>query len=142
MIQQERKPGRFGTHASVIQLLALLIANTGLDGGTTLYACALASLLFWTCALPLLRWHRGRASRAGLLFLRWGLLPFVLIGTPLLWPVVSQWEWHVVVLAPGIAVLFVMSLMYLVVRVFGLASPFDELGLDLPVDGKPPPPEV
>src|SRR5437773_11575302 len=83
MIQQERIPWRFGIHASVIQLLALFIAGTSVDGGTTLNASALASLGFWSCAVSLLWWHRGRASRTERLFLRWGLLAFVLIGTPL-----------------------------------------------------------
>jgi hypothetical protein len=113
-----------------------------LDGGTTLNACALASLLYWACSVSLLCWRRDRASRLDLLFFRWGLVAFVLIGTPLLRPVVEEWAWLPVVLSPGIALLLVASLMYVVVRVFGLSSPFDELGLGSPFDGKPPPPEV
>lgn len=142
MIQQERMPRRFGAQAAVIQLLALFVASTSLDGGTTLNACALASILFWTCSVSLLLWHRGRASRMDLFFFRWGLLAFLLIGTPLLRPAVKQWEWVDLVLSPGIAVLLVVPLLYLVTRVFGLRSPFDDFGLDSPFDGKPPPPEA
>jgi hypothetical protein len=125
MLPQEPMPRRFGAHASAIQLLALFIAGVSLDGGTTLNACALASLLFWTCSVSLLLWHDGRASRLYLVVFRWGLLAFVLIGTPLLRPVVEQSAWLPLVLNPGIALLLVMSLMYVVTRVFGLDSPFD-----------------
>src|ERR1700693_1742871 len=104
MIQQERVPSRFGTHASVIQLLALFISSGLMDRGTTLNACTLASLLFWTCSVSVLSWHRGRVSRMGLLFLRWGLLAFVLVGTPLLRPVLERWEWLPLVLYPSLAV--------------------------------------
>jgi hypothetical protein len=142
MIQQDRMPRRFGTHASVIQLLALFIESTSLDGGTTLNACALASLLFWTCSGSLFLWRRGRASRIDLLFFRWGLVAFVLVGTPLFRPVVERWEWLLPLLYPSLALLLVMPLMYLVTRVFGLSSPFDEFGLGSPFDAKLPPPEV
>jgi hypothetical protein len=133
MIQQEGTPRRFGTHASVIQLLALLMTGLSMDGGSTLNACALASILFWSCSVSLLLWLPSRASRMGLLFHRWGLSAFVLIGTPLLRPVVEQWVWLGLVLNPSIAVLLVMSVLYLVTRVFGLPSPFD---------GTPPPSEM
>jgi hypothetical protein len=126
----------------VIQLLALFYSGSFLDGGTTLNACALASLLFWTCAVSLLLWHHARASRLNLLFLRWGLLAFVSIGTPLLEPVVKQWAWLPLVLSPSIALFLVGSLMYVVFRVMGWASPFDELGLRPPFDDAQPPPEV
>jgi len=126
-------PWRFGTHASVIQLVALFITGLSVDGETTLSACALASLLFWTSAVSLLLWHRGRASRMDLFFLRWGLLAFVLIGTPLVRPVVERSEWLLPLLYPGLALLLVASLMYLFTRVFGLRSPFDDM---------PPWPEV
>src|SRR5262245_17885770 len=139
MTQHERMPWRFGTHASVIQLVALFVTSTSVDGDTTLNACALASLLFWSCSVSLLFWHRGRASRIDLLFLRWGLLAFVLIGTPLFRPVVELWAWLPLVLTPTVAVLLVVSLMYVVVRVFRLSSPFDELGLESPFERKRPP---
>jgi hypothetical protein len=126
MIEQDRMPWRFGTHASVIQLLALFMASTTLDGGTTQAACTLASLLFWTCSTLLLWWHEGRASRIERFFHRWGLLAFVLIGTPALWLVVLRWEWLDPLLYPGFAVLLVVPLLYLVTRVFGLRSPFDD----------------
>ena len=133
MIQQERVPCRFGTHASVIQLLALFVTGTSRNGGTTLNACTLASLLFWTCSVSLLLWHGGPASHVERFFFRWGLLAFVLIGTPLLWPIVERWAWLPLVLIPCMAVLLVASLMYLISRIFGLRSPFD---------GTPPPPEA
>jgi hypothetical protein len=141
MTQQEQMPWRFGTHASVIQLLALLITGgTFADADKTLNACTLASLLFWTCSISILLWHRPRPSRMDLLFFHWGLLAFVLIGTPLLRPVVGWWAWLPLVLNPSIALLLVMSLLHLVVRVFGLGSPFDGIGLGSPFDGTPPPP--
>jgi hypothetical protein len=118
-------PWRFGTHASVIQLLALFMASTLLDRGITQGACTLASLLFWTCSTLLLWWHDGRASRLEVFFLRWGLLAFLLLGTPLLLPVVERWEWLLPLLSPGLALLLVAPLMYLVSRVFGPRSPLD-----------------
>jgi hypothetical protein len=139
MIEQERIPRRFGAHASVIQFLAWFIYGSVPDGGITSKAVMLASLLFWTCAASLLWWHDGRASRVDLFFLRWGLLAFVLIGTPQLRPVVQSWAWLELVLIPPTAVLIVMPLLYLVVRGFGLSSFFDELGPGSPCDDKPPP---
>jgi hypothetical protein len=130
MIQQDRMPRRFGTHASAIQLLASFIASSTLDGGITDGACTLASLLFWASSASLLWWHEGRTSRLELFFLRWGLLAFVLIGTPLLRAVVERWGWLLPLLYPGLAALIVVPLMYLFTRVFGLHSPFD---------GTPPP---
>jgi hypothetical protein len=65
-------------------------------------------------------------------FFRWGLLAFVLIGTPLLWPLVAWWAWLPLVFLPGEALLSEASLMYLVTRVFGLRSPSDELGSSHP----------
>jgi len=72
-----------------------------------------------------------------LFFFRWGLLAFVLIGTPLLRPVVEWWAWLPLVLLPSIALLLAASLLYLVTRVFGLRSPFDELGPGSPFEGGP-----
>jgi hypothetical protein len=125
MIQQHRMPWRFGTHASVIQLLALFITGASPDAGVATGACTLASLLFWTCSASLLWWHQSRALRIDLFFLRWGLLAFVLIGTPLLRPVVERRAWLLPLLNPGLALLLVVPLMYLVTRVVGLRSPFD-----------------
>jgi hypothetical protein len=132
MVRQDQMPSRFGIHASVIQLLAWLTTGTVLDGGISQGAFTLASLLFWTCSGSLLWSHEGRASRVELFFLRWGLLAFVLIGTPLLRPVVERWAWLLPLLYPALAVLIVVPLMYLVTRAFGLRSPFD---------GTPPAPE-
>src|SRR3954468_4260199 len=105
MSQQDRMPCRFGAHASAIQLLTWLIAGTALDGGITEGGWTLASLLFWTCAASLLWWRQGCPSRVDLVFLRWGLLAFVLIGTPLLRPLVGRWEWLLPLLYPGLAAL-------------------------------------
>ena len=127
MIQREEMPRRFGTHASVIQLVALFVLNSTGDGGATLHAGALASLLFWACSISLLLWHRGRVSILDLLFLRWGLLAFVLIGTPWLRPVIEWWGWLPLMLLPSVALLFVASLLYLFTRIFGLSSPFDDM---------------
>ena len=137
--QQQHVPRRFGAHASVIQLLASFIIGSALDGGSTQNAGTLASLLFWTCAASLLAWRRDRASGIDLFFLRWGLMAFVLIGTPLFRPVVQEWEWLAVVLLPGAAILLVGSLLYLTTRIFGLRSPFDEFGLDSTLNDKPSP---
>jgi hypothetical protein len=127
MVQQDRMPLRYGTHASVIQQLALFVTGSSMDGGTRLNACALASLLFWTCSISLLLWHRGCASRKDLFFFRWGLLVFLSIGTPWFVPVVERYGWLPLVLNPSIALLFVATLVYLVTRVFGLRSPFDDM---------------
>src|ERR1051325_7726011 len=116
-------PRRFGMHASLIQLVALLFTSGTLDGGTTLNACTLASVLFWTCSIALLLWHRGRVSRMDLLFFRWGLWAFALIGTPLFRAVIGGWEWLPVLLIPSMAVLVVGALMYVVTRAFGVRSP-------------------
>jgi hypothetical protein len=118
-------PWHFGIHASAIQLLALILADTALDGGIDGRACTLASLLFWTCSTLLLRMRGCCPWYGGLLFLRWGLLAFVLIGTPVLRPVVQQWEWLHPLLDMGESVLFVVPLMYLVTRILGLPSPFN-----------------
>jgi hypothetical protein len=115
MTEQQRRPRRFGVHASIIQLVAFFTIGSSPDGGTTQMATTLASLLFWTCSALLLAWHRGRISGLELFFFRWGLLLFVLIGTPLLRPIVQEKEWLAVVLDPGTAVLLVMPFLYLVV---------------------------
>ena len=139
VIEEERMPRRFGAHTSVIYLLAWLILGSAMDGGITQNAVTLASLLFWTCAAALLTRCRGRASGIGLLFLRWGLLAFVLFGTPVLRPVVRWWwEWLNLALLLCESIMFVMSLFYLVVRVFGGQSPFDKVGLESPCDDQPP----
>jgi hypothetical protein len=82
-----------------------------MDGGITQGAFTLASLLIWSCSASLWWWHEGHASRVDLFFLRWGLLAFVLIGTPLLRPVVERWAWLLPLLSPGLAVLIVVPLM-------------------------------
>src|SRR5262245_5869333 len=125
MIQPDRMQGRFGTHASVIQLLAWFTIDTAPDGGTTEGAFTLASLLFWTCSALLLWWREGRPSCIDLFFLRWGLLAFVLIGTALLRPVVIPWEHLLWLLSPALAALIVVLLMYLFTRAFVLLSRSD-----------------
>ena len=115
--------------ALLIPAVALLAAGLILDGGNTLNAVAVSCVLFWVTFFFLSLSHRFHLTRFRLLFLRWGLLAFVLIGTPLLRPVMERWTlllpWLDAVLAPCLAVLLVVPLMYLVTRVFGLRSPFD-----------------
>lgn len=125
MIQQDRMPGRFGIHASVIQLLAWLITGIVLDRGITQGAFALASLLFWICSAALLWWRDGYSARADRFFLRWGLLAFVLVGTPAFRLVLERWEWLLAFLYPVLAALIVLPLMYLMTRIIGIRSPFD-----------------
>src|SRR5262245_35897421 len=126
MIEQSRLPLRFGIHASINQLTTWLLTGTVLDGGVTQGAFTLASLLFWICAVSLLWWHESHASRFDQFFLRWGLLAFVLFGTVLLRPVIEWWTWLFVVLYPVLAALIVLPALYLVIRAFGLRSPFDD----------------
>ena len=124
MIQSGKVTGRFGIHASVIQLLGWALTSA-LDAGITQGAFALASLLFWVCAASLLRWRRGLLSRVEQLLLRWSLIPFIVIGTPLLRPMFGRWEWLQALLYPVLAALIVLPLMYLVARLFGWQSPFE-----------------
>lgn len=105
-------------------------------------AGTLASFLFWLCVVTLLAWHHSRVSALELFFFRWGLLVFLSVGTPLLYPVVEKREWLVVILAPIMSALLVIPLLYLFVRVFRIPSPFDEFELGSPLDDKPPPPRV
>jgi hypothetical protein len=129
MTQNDRTPRRFGIHASVIQLLALLSTGAIIDRHITEGALTLASLLFWACSASLLWWRDGRPSVVDLFFLRWGLLPFALIGTPLLRPIAEQFEPLLFLLYPGEAALVVVPLMYMFARIFLLRAP---------VDGTPP----
>ena len=113
--------------ALLIQAVALfLAAGLTLDGGNTLNAVAVSCALFWVTFLLLSLSHRFHLTRFRRLFLRWGLLAFVLVGTPLLRPVVERWASLLPLLYPGLAVLIVVPLMYLVTRAFGLRSPFDD----------------
>lgn len=125
MVQQVRIPLRYGIHASIIQLVAWLLTSAMLDGGRTQGAFALASLFFWICAASLLWWRQNQTSRFDQFFLRWGLLAFVLVGTPLFRPIVEWRSWLFVVINPLLAILIVMPVLYLVVRAFGFRSPFD-----------------
>jgi hypothetical protein len=83
---------RFGTHASLIQLIALLMAQPWTpDHARSVYPRVPPLLDLLRIAVV---WQEGRASRTDLFFLRWGLLAFVLVGTPLVRPVVEQrWMW-------------------------------------------------
>ena len=126
MVQQARMPRRFGIHASVIQLMAWLITATVLDRGITQGAFAVASLLFWICAALLLWWHQGYPSRVDQVFLRWGLLAFLLIGIPAIRPILELWEWVGAMFYPVLAALLVVPLIYLICRAIGLRTPFDD----------------
>jgi hypothetical protein len=123
--------------ALLIQAVALLLPlSLILDGERTLNAVAVSCVLFWFTFFFLSLSHRFHLTRFDLLFLRWGLLAFVLIGTPLLRPAVERWMSLLpcleAAMALCLAVLLVVPLMYLVTRVFGLRSPFD---------GTPPAPD-
>ena len=76
--------------ALLIQLVAFILANTILDGGRILNAVLVSCLLFWGTAGVLFLYRRGSFSALDRVFLRWGSLPFLLIGTPLLMPVVES----------------------------------------------------
>ena len=84
MPQETQIPWRASRPALVIQGLALFVTCTAPDAGRSMNACVLASLPFWACSVFLLSWHGDRVPRPGLLFVRWGLLAFVLLGTPVL----------------------------------------------------------
>jgi hypothetical protein len=92
MIDQAQMVRRAATQALVIQFSALFLASTVMDAGTTADACLLAGLLFWACWVSLMLCHRGKPSRLDLLFLRWGMLAFVFLGTPVLMPIVASAE--------------------------------------------------
>lgn len=57
------------------------------DGGYLLAASMVASGWFWFCAIAVI--FRS-TSDFGRRFVRWGLTPIVLAGTPLLWPVMLR----------------------------------------------------
>jgi hypothetical protein len=124
----DRRPWRFGTHASVIQLLTLLcmpctVACADIYGAAFTLAC----FLFWTWAALLLWWHEHPAWRLERFFLRWGLLAFALIGTPLLEPVAALGAdgWRQGLVCLGLPLLFVAPLMYLVTCIIELRAPSD-----------------
>jgi hypothetical protein len=84
MDQETPIPWRACVPALLIQVLAFCI-TTGPDGGISHEACLLASLPYWIGAVSILVWRRGRLSRLERQFVRWGLLPFVVVGTPILY---------------------------------------------------------
>jgi hypothetical protein len=67
--------------ALVTQAVVTIFCSGFKDGGFLLAASMIASGLFWLCAIGMV--VRG-ASGLGRNFVRWGLVPFALIGTPLI----------------------------------------------------------
>jgi hypothetical protein len=78
------------TQALLIQAVAFFLANMIMDGGRILHGVVVSCLLFWVSFFLLVLWHRSHVSRFDLLFLRWSSLPFVLVGTPILAPLVES----------------------------------------------------
>lgn len=85
-----RIPWRAFVPAILTQIFAMVVVlGTVTDGGESHTAGFLASLPFWACAIPLLVWRRGCASRLELFFVHWGLVAFLALGTPVLLPIVK-----------------------------------------------------
>jgi hypothetical protein len=82
MQQQTHSPWLVCLPPFLIQIVALAVAP--LDGGRSQNACVLASIPFWACALFVLARY-DRLPRLGLHFIRWGLIAFLLIGSPILY---------------------------------------------------------
>jgi hypothetical protein len=83
MQQQTHSPWLVCLPPFLTQILAISV--TPLDGGKSQNACFLASAPFWACALFILARYDDRLPRLGLLFIRWGLIAFILIGAPVLY---------------------------------------------------------
>lgn len=76
--------------ALLIQAVAFIaIISTIPDGGRVLTGLVVSCLLFWVTFFLLYLSHRCHATRFDLLFLRWGSVPFVLVGSPLLRPLME-----------------------------------------------------
>jgi hypothetical protein len=68
------------TQALTVQVAAFLFLSGLLDMGRTDYGLLAACLLFWATFFLLFLCHRGHVTKFDLFFLRWGSLPFVLVG--------------------------------------------------------------
>jgi hypothetical protein len=75
--------------AFVIQGVAILFFATVMDGGITLQASLIASAPFWLC-VPFLAWRDSTPSLFARMFVRWGLIVFIVAGTPALRPLILQ----------------------------------------------------
>lgn len=82
MQQQTHSPWLVCLPPFLIQVMVFL--TSPLDGGRDQGACLLASAPFWLCALFILARY-DPLPRAGLLFIRWGLFAFLLLGSPILY---------------------------------------------------------
>src|ERR1035438_4599624 len=82
MQQQTHSPWLVCLPPFLIQILA--ICAMPMDGGRCQNACLLASAPFWACSLYLLARY-DPLPRLGLHFIRWGLIAFILIGSPILY---------------------------------------------------------
>lgn len=74
------------TQALLIQAVALFVANFNADGGHLLAAVVASCSLFWVTFFLLFLSHRCHVTRFDLFFLRWGTIPFVLVGAPIIEP--------------------------------------------------------
>ena len=78
------------TQALLIQAVAFFLANMIMDGHRMLNGVVVSCLLFWVAFFLLFLRHHCHVTRFDLFFLRWGSLPFVLVGTPILAPLVES----------------------------------------------------
>ena len=78
------------TQALLIQAVAFILACMIMDGGRILHGLVVSCLFFWVTFFLLFSWHRCNVTRFDLLFLRWGCVPFVFVGTPILAPIVES----------------------------------------------------
>jgi hypothetical protein len=80
--------------AMLTQAVACFLACELRDGGRVFDGLVASCVLFWVTFFLLLLFQRGHLTRLNRFFLRWGSLPFVFIGTPILTPLVEsavQW---------------------------------------------------
>lgn len=76
--------------AIVIQGIAVLCCSGYRDGGGILHASLIAAALFWLCVIAVVIVGPTEPSRIQTEFVRWGLIPFVLLGTPVVRSLASQ----------------------------------------------------
>jgi hypothetical protein len=76
--------------AVLTQAAAFILASTIVDGGRTQNGVLAGCLMFWITFFFLFFWHRCHVTRFDLFFLRWGSVPFLLVGTLMFWPLVES----------------------------------------------------
>lgn len=82
MQQKTHSPWLLCLPPFVMQILAFSVMP--LDAGRSQTACFLASAPFWVCSLYILA-RFDPLPRLGAHFIRWGLVPFILIGWPIMY---------------------------------------------------------